>query len=119
MGNKIKNKINNKIKNKVGNSEVKEEKRIFKEIENILFSYKKYKRLNRDDEYSDLLTKIEVALEMIDDYKYFDFIKMRYFKKMSYEEIANKLLMDIRSVYYIRIALLQRLKFHFKIQKLI
>ncbi len=97
----------------------KEDKRVFKEIENILFSYKKYKRLNKDRSYDDLLKKIDVALQMIEDCKNYNFIEMRYFNKMSYEDIANELVIDVRSVYYIRTNLLGKLRFHFRVHGLL
>ncbi len=121
---KIKNKKNNKNKqnnknNKKNNRKDKENKIIFCEVENILFSYKKYKKLNKNNLYSDLLMKIENSFELIKDCKNYKIIEMRYFKKMTYEEIANEIGIDIRSVYYNRKKLIEKLKMHFKMQGLI
>ena len=58
-------------------------------------------------------------MSMVKNYKYFNFIEMRYFNHLTYEEIAEELSVDVRTVYRIRERILSKLKPHFKIQRLI
>ncbi len=95
------------------------EKKIYKDIESILFSYKKYKGLNKNNEYDNLLKKIDISLAMIKESKNYKLIEMRYFKEMTYDEIAEKLHIDIRTVYYNKGRLIEKLRVHFKILGLI
>ncbi len=94
-------------------------KEVLRKIENILFSYKKYKKLNKNNEYNDFLSKVETSLEMIKECKNYEYIPLKYFRKMSYEEISEKLNIDVRNVYCARRNLLKQLEFHFSIQDLI
>ncbi len=98
---------------------MKKDKKIFKEIEAILFSYKKYEKLNENGHYDDLLTKIGIALEMVKECKDYNFIELRYFERLCMEDIAEEMGIDVRSVYNMRKRLLDKLKLHFKINRLI
>ena len=90
-----------------------------KEIEEILFTYKDYCIINKDNKYADMIADVESALFVIRKNKRFDFIDLRYFKNMTYEEIAEELDVDIRTVFRIRKRLLSKLKLHFKIRRLL
>ena len=56
---------------------------------------------------------------MVQDHKDYNFIQMKYFDKMTYEEIAEKLGVEIRTAYRIRNNILSALEIHFKTQRLI
>lgn len=90
-----------------------------KEIEEILFTYKDYCTVNKDNKYSDIIADIDNALFMIRNNKRFKFIELRYFQHLTYEEIAEKLNVDVRSTFRIRKRLLSKLKLHFKINRLV
>jgi phage transcriptional regulator, rinA family len=90
-----------------------------REIEEILFTYKDYCIINKDNKYADMIADVESALFVIRKNKRFDFIDLRYFKNMTYEEIAEELDVDIRTVFRIRKRLLSKLKLHFKIRRLL
>ena len=85
-----------------------------------LFTYKDYCNINqRNNKYDDVISDIDTAMSMVKNYKYFNFIEMRYFNHLTYEEIAEELSVDVRTVYRIRERILSKLKPHFKIQRLI
>ena len=91
-----------------------------REIEDMLFSYKDYCNINqRNNKYDDVISDMDTAMSMVKNYKYFNFIEMRYFNHLTYEEIAEELSVDVRTVYRIRERILSKLKPHFKIQRLI
>jgi Sigma-70, region 4. len=91
-----------------------------REIEDMLFTYKDYCNINqRNNKYDDVISDIDTAMSMVKNYKYFNFIEMRYFNHLTYEEIAEELSVDVRTVYRIRERILSKLKPHFKIQRLI
>lgn len=141
-----------------------EQKIIFRKIEDVLYSYKKYVDKIKDDlkelenpqiakrysidkltgsgyvivkselerieelkerllnditRHEEILFRIDNALEMIKDNKDYNFIEMRYFNKLSYEEIADKIGVEVRTTYRIRNNILSALEIHFKTQKLI
>ena len=84
-----------------------------------MFTYKDYCTINKDNKYLDYITDIDNALFVIRKNKRFKFIDLRYFKNMTYEEIAEELDVDIRTVFRIRKRLLSKLSLHFKIQRLL
>ena len=91
-----------------------------REIEDMLFTYKDYCNINqRNNKYDDVISDMDTAMSMVKNYKYFNFIEMRYFNHLTYEEIAEELSVDVRTVYRIRERILSKLKPHFKIQRLI
>ncbi len=91
-----------------------------REIEDMLFTYKDYCNINqRNNKYDDVISDMDTAMSMVKNYKYFNFIEMRYFNHLTYEEIAEELSVDVRTVYRIREKILSKLKPHFKIQRLI
>ncbi|WP_294728743.1 sigma factor-like helix-turn-helix DNA-binding protein [uncultured Fusobacterium sp.] len=91
-----------------------------REIEDMLFTYKDYCNINqRNNKYNDVISDMDTAMSMVKNYKYFNFIEMRYFNHLTYEEIAEELSVDVRTVYRIRERILSKLKPHFKIQRLI
>ena len=90
-----------------------------KEIEEILFTYKDYCNINIENKYTDVITDVNNALFMIRNNKRFKFIELRYLQHLTYEEIAEELDIDVRSVFRIRKRLLSKLKLHFKIHRLI
>lgn len=91
-----------------------------REIEDMLFTYKDYCNINqRNNKYDDVISDMDTAMSMVKNYKYFNFIEMRYFNHLTYEEIAEELSVDVRTVYRIREIILSKLKPHFKIQRLI
>lgn len=143
---------------------IQEQKIIFRKIEDVLYSYKKYVDKIKDDlkelenpqitksysidkltgsgyvmvkselerieelkerllnditRHEEILFRIDNALEMIKDNKDYNFIEMRYFNKLSYEEIADKIGVEVRTTYRIRNNILSALEIHFKTQKLL
>lgn len=141
-----------------------EQKIIFRKIEDILYSYKKYvdkinndlkelenpqitksysigklagsgyitvkseverieelkeRLLNDIARHEEILFRIDNALEMVKDNKDYNFIEMRYFNKLTYEEIADKIGVEVRTTYRIRNNILSALEIHFKTQKLL
>ena len=56
---------------------------------------------------------------MVKDNKDYNFIEMRYFNKLTYEEIADKIGVEVRTTYRIRNNILSALEIHFKTQKLL
>ena len=90
-----------------------------RELEEILFNYKDYCIIKKEHKYADMIADVESALFVIRKNKRFDFIDLRYFKNMTYEEIAEELDVDIRTVFRIRKRLLSKLKLHFKIRRLL
>lgn len=77
-------------------------------------------RISNDiSRYEEILFRIDSALDMIKDREDYQFLEMRYLKKMSYEEIATELDVNIRTTYRMRNNVLSALEIHFKTQKLI
>ena len=140
-----------------------EQKIIFRKMEDILYSYNKYKKKieveienlknpqikkscgpggqggsnydykseveqieelkqrisNNISRYEEIIFRIDECLSMVQDHKDYNFIKMRYFDKMTYEDIAEKLGVEVRTTYRIRNNILTALEIHFKTQRLI
>lgn len=141
-----------------------EQKIVFRKMEDILYSYKKYvdkinndlkelenpqitksysidkltgsgyvmvkselerieelkeRLLNDIARHEEILFRIDNALEMVKDNKDYNFIEMRYFNKLTYEEIADKIGVEVRTTYRIRNSILSALEIHFKTQKLL
>ena len=141
-----------------------EQKIVFRKIEDVLYSYKKYvdkikydlkelenpqitksysigkltgsgyvtvkseverieelkeRLLNDIARHEEMLFRIDNALKMVEDHKDYSFIEMRYFNKLTYEEIADKIGVEVRTTYRIRNNILSALEIHFKTQKLI
>lgn len=141
-----------------------EQKTIFRKMEDILYSYKKYvdkinndlkelgnpqitksysigklagsgyvtvkseverieelkeRLLNDIARHEEILFRIDNALKMVEDHKDYSFIEMRYFNKLTYEEIADKIGVEVRTTYRIRNSILSALEIHFKTQKLL
>ena len=142
----------------------KEQKIIFRRMEEILYSYNKYiDKIKKDLEYfnnpvllksysvekisgsgfmevksdierteelkvrisndisrhEEILFRIDSALDMVRDHEDYRFLEMRYFKKMSYEDIATELNAHVRTTYRMRNNILSALEIHFKTQRLI
>ena len=141
-----------------------EQKIIFRKIEDVLYSYKKYVDKIKDDlkelenpqitksysiekligsgyvmvkseferieelkerllndiaRHEEILFRIDNALKMVEEHKDYSFIEMRYFNKLTYEEIADKIGVEVRTTYRIRNNILSALEIHFKTQKLL
>ena len=124
-----------------------EQKMVFRKMEDILYSYKKYvdkinndlkelenpqitksysigkltgsgyvtvkseverieelkeRLLNDIARHEEMLFRIDNALKMVEDHKDYSFIEMRYFNKLTYEEIADKIGVEVRTTYRIR-----------------
>lgn len=77
-------------------------------------------RISNDiSRHEEILFRIDSALDMVKDHKDYNFIQMRYFDKKGYEEIAEKLEVEVRTVYRIRNNILSSLEIHFKTQRLL
>lgn len=74
---------------------------------------------NNISRYEEIIFRIDECLSMVKDHKDYVFIKMRYFDKMTYEDIAEKLDVEVRTTYRIRNNILAALEIHFKTQRLI
>ena len=74
---------------------------------------------NNISRYEEIIFRIDECLSMVKDHKDYNFIKMRYFDKMTYEDIAEKLGVEVRTTYRIRNNILTALEIHFKTQRLI
>ena len=74
---------------------------------------------NNISRYEEIIFRIDECLSMVQDHKDYNFIKMKYFDKMTYEEIADKLNVSLMSTYRMRNNILSALEIHFKTQKLI
>lgn len=74
---------------------------------------------NNISRYEEIIFRIDECLSMVQDHKDYDFIHMKYFDKMTYEEIAEKLGVSLMSTYRMRNNILSALEIHFKIQRLI
>lgn len=75
--------------------------------------------LNDIARHEEILFRIDNALKMVEDHKDYSFIEMRYFNKLTYEEIADKIGVEVRTTYRIRNNILSALEIHFKTQKLL
>lgn len=69
--------------------------------------------------YEEIIFRIDECLSMVKDHKDYNFIQMKYFDRMTYEEIAEKLGVEVRTTYRIRNNILTALEIHFKTQRLI
>nr|DAF46428.1 MAG TPA: Protein of unknown function (DUF722) [Siphoviridae sp. ctkTz2] len=74
---------------------------------------------NNISRYKEIIFRIDECLSMVQDHKDYNFIRMRYFDKMTYEEIAEKLEVSLMSTYRMRNNILSALEIHFKTQRLI
>ena len=74
---------------------------------------------NNISRYEEIIFRINECLSMVQDHKDYGFIKMKYFDKMTYEEIADILKISLKSTYGIRNRILGALEIHFKTQRLI
>ena len=74
---------------------------------------------NNISRYEEIIFRIDECLSMVQDHKDYDFIKMKYFDKMTFEEIAEKLGVSLMSTYRMRNNVLSALEIHFKTQRLI
>lgn len=79
----------------------------------------KERLLNDIARHEEILFRIDNALKMVEDHKDYSFIEMRYFNKLTYEEIADKIGVEVRTTYRIRNNILSALEIHFKTQKLL
>ena len=79
----------------------------------------KERLLNDIARHEEILFRIDNALDMVKDNKDYNFIEMRYFNKLTYEEIADKIGVEVRTTYRIRNNILSALEIHFKTQKLL
>ena len=74
---------------------------------------------NNISRYKEIIFRIDECLNMVKDNKDYPFIQMKYFDKMTYEEIAEKLGVSLMSTYRMRNNILSTLEIHFKTQRLI
>lgn len=74
---------------------------------------------NNISRYEEIIFRIDECLSMVQDHKDYGFIKMKYFDKMTCEEIAEKLGVSLMSTYRMRNNILSALEIHFKTQRLI
>ena len=74
---------------------------------------------NNISRYEEIIFRIDECLSMVKDHKDYNFIQMKYFDKMTYEEIAEKLGVSLMSTYRMRNNILSTLEIHFKTQRLI
>ena len=74
---------------------------------------------NNISRYEEIIFRIDECLSMVKDHKDYNFIQMKYFDRMTYEEIAEKLGVEVRTTYRIRNNILTALEIHFKTQRLI
>lgn len=74
---------------------------------------------NNISRYEEIIFRINECLSMVKDHKDYGFIQMKYFDKMTYEEIAEKLGVSLMSTYRMRNNILSTLEIHFKTQRLI
>ena len=74
---------------------------------------------NNISRYKEIIFRIDECLNMVQDHKDYEFIRMKYFDKMMYEEIASQLDISLKSTYGMRNRILEALEIHFKTQRLI
>lgn len=74
---------------------------------------------NNINRYEEIIFRIDECLSMVQDHKDYGFIKMKYFDKKTYEEIAGILKISLKSTYGMRNRILEALEIHFKTQRLI
>lgn len=74
---------------------------------------------NNISRYEEIIFRIDECLSMVKDHKDYNFIKMKYFDKKTYEEIADALNISLKSTYGMRNRILEALEIHFKTQRLI
>lgn len=74
---------------------------------------------NNISRYEEIIFRINECLSMVQEHKDYNFIQMKYFDKMTYEEIAEKLGVSLMSTYRMRNNILSTLEIHFKTQRLI
>lgn len=140
-----------------------EQKIIFRKIEEILYSYTKYKKriqteyenlkdlqikqsykikelsghsfefkselekledlrnkiCKNIERYNEMIYRIDECLNLVVEHKDYGFIKLRYFDKKSYEDIAGELEINVSNAYKMRNRILGALEIHMITQKLI
>ena len=74
---------------------------------------------NNISRYKEIIFRIDECLNMVQDHKDYEFIRMKYFDKMTYEEIASQLDISLKSTYGMRNRILEALEIHLKTQRLI
>ena len=74
---------------------------------------------NNISRYEEIIFRIDECLSMVKDHKDYNFIQLKYFDNKTYEEIAEKLGVEVRTAYRIRNNILSALEIHFKTQRLI
>ena len=74
---------------------------------------------NNISRYKEIICRIDECLSMVKDHKDYNFIQMKYFDRMTYEEIADVLNISLKSTYGMRNRILEALEIHFKTQRLI
>lgn len=74
---------------------------------------------NNISRYKEIIFRIDECLNMVQDHKDYGFIRMKYFDKKTYEEIADALNISLKSTYSMRNRILGALEIHFKTQRLI
>ncbi|WP_338943044.1 DUF1492 domain-containing protein [Fusobacterium polymorphum] len=74
---------------------------------------------NNISRYKEIIFRIDECLNMVQDHKDYGFIRMKYFDRMTYEEIADALNISLKSTYSMRNRILGALEIHFKTQRLI
>ena len=74
---------------------------------------------NNISRYEEIIFRINECLSMVQEHKDYEFIQMKYFDRMTYEEIAEKLGVSLMSTYRMRNNILSTLEIHFKTQRLI
>lgn len=79
----------------------------------------KQRIVNNISRYKEIIFRIDECLNMVQDHKDYEFIQMKYFDKMTYEEIASQLDISLKSTYGMRNRILEALEIHFKTQRLI
>ena len=67
---------------------------------------------NNISRYEEIIFRINECLSMVKDHKDYGFIQMKYFDKMTYEEIAEKLGVSLMSTYRMRNNILSALEIH-------
>ena len=74
---------------------------------------------NNISRYEEIIFRIDECLSMVQEHKDYNFIQMKYFDRMTYEEIVEKLGLSLKTVYGMRNRILAALEIHFKTQRLI
>lgn len=69
--------------------------------------------------YDEIIFRIDECLDMVKNHKYYNFIPMKYFEKMTYENIAEKFDINVSSTYKAKNKILSAIEIHMLAQKLI